>query len=214
MAGYSLLSSHYGPTVSGGESGAATGSEGHDGAVDNLIIVAQAAGDQDVAWWEVVSALSPLATLLAAAIAGTIAWQALKQRSLADRRGEWWGRAQWALNAALSEDPALKETGLGILGILATSSLATDEEIEILSVAAVQPLAQASRPSALPEHGPGYKEQGPAREPAPDREQRQDWSPETEDRIVRRAAKLQVVADRRLGRPTQEWVRRLAADAT
>ncbi|WP_336711126.1 hypothetical protein [Arthrobacter sp. USHLN218] len=181
--------------------------------MDNLIIVAQAAGDQDVAWWEVVSALSPLATLLAAAIAGTIAWQALKQRALADRRGEWWGRAQWALNAALSEDPALKETGLGILGILATSSLATDEEIEILSVAAVQPLARASRPSALPEHGLGHKEQGPDREPGPDREQRQDWSPETEDRIVRRAAKLQVAADRRLGRPTQEWVRRLAADA-
>ncbi|GLB67941.1 hypothetical protein [Arthrobacter mangrovi] len=173
--------------------------------MDSLIIVAQAAGGQDVAWWEVVSALSPLATLLAATIAGTIAWQALKQRSLADRRGEWWGRAQWALNAALSEDPALKETGLGILGILATSSLATDEEIEILSVAAVQPLAQVSRPSALPE-------QGPAREQGPGGEQRQARAPETQDRIVRRAAKLQVVTDRRLDRPTEEWIRRLAAD--
>lgn len=182
--------------------------------MDSLIIVAQAAASQDVAWWEVLGALSPLATLLAAAIAGTIAWQALKQRSLADRRGEWWGRAQWALNAALSEDPALKETGLGILGILATSSLATDEEIEILSVAAVEPLAQVSRPSALPEQEPGRKDQGPRREQQPGREHRQDWAPEAQGRIVRRAAKLQVVTDRRLDRPTQEWVQRLAADAT
>lgn len=195
-----------GSWLSDGESGATAGPEGHDGPVDSLIIVAQAAAGQDVAWWEVLGALSPLATLLAAAIAGTIAWQALKQRSLADRRGEWWGRAQWALNAALSEDPELKETGLGILGILATSSLATDEEIEILSVAAVEPLAQVSRPSALPEQGPGRKEQEPGRE------HRRDWAPEAQDRIVRRAAKLQVVTDQRLDRPTQEWVRRLAAD--
>ena len=172
--------------------------------------VREAAGGQDVGWWEVLGALTPLATLLAAAIAGTIAWQALKQRSLADRRAEWWGRAQWALNAALSEDPALKETGLGILGILATSSLATDEEIEILSVAALQPLAQSYRPSALPEQeqGPGQGEQGPGGQ------QRKDWPAEAEDRIVRRAAKLQVVTDRRLGRSTQEWVQRLAADGT
>jgi hypothetical protein len=177
--------------------------------VENLIMaVREAASGQDVGWWEILGALTPLATLLAAAIAGTIAWQALKQRSLADRRAEWWGRAQWALNAALSEDPALKETGLGILGILATSSLATDEEIEILSVAAVQPLAQASRPSALPEHGPGQGEQEPGGQ------QRKDWPLGAEDRIVRRAAKLQVVTDRRLGRPTQEWVRCLAADGT
>jgi hypothetical protein len=213
---------------------AAVGREEHDGAVDYLIMAAQeAAGSQDVGWWEVLGALSPLATLLAATIAGTIAWQALKQRSLADRRAEWWGRAQWALNAALSGDPALKETGLGILGILATSSLATNEEIEILGVAAVQPLAEASRPSVLPERGPGQPEHGPKgaeqrpgqpehgpgqpergqRQPehGPREPEHQDWPAGVQDRIVRRAATLRVVADRRLGRRTEEWVRRLAA---
>jgi hypothetical protein len=179
--------------------------------VDTLISAAQeAGGSQGVGWWEVLGALSPLATLLAAAIAGSIAWQALKQRSLADRRAEWWGRAQWALNAALSADPALKETGLGILGILATSSLATDEEIEILGVAAVQPLAEASRPSALQEHGPG-RPGGPERQREPESEQ---WPAEARDRIIRRAAKLQIVTDRRLGRPTDERIRRLATGGT
>ena len=92
---------------------------------------------QQSEWWNVLEALGPLATLLAAAVAGFIAWQALKERSLADRRSEWWSRAQWALDASLSADMERKATGLGVLALLAKSHLATEEEIEILATAAI-----------------------------------------------------------------------------
>ncbi|EMY32489.1 hypothetical protein D477_019873 [Arthrobacter crystallopoietes BAB-32] len=188
--------------------------------MENLsLVVPETVGGQQVGWWEVVDAFGPLATLLAAVIAGSIAWRALKQRSLADRRAEWWGRAQWALESALSDDPARRETGLGVLGILATSSLATDEEIEILGVAAVQPLAEFARPSVLPERegagrgsGAGSGKPEGRREPGmPEGWREPGNSEEMRERIARRAAKLQVVADQRLGRATEEWIRRLAS---
>ena len=84
-------------------------------AVPDAVIVQQSE------WWNVLEALGPLATLLAAAVAGFIAWQALKERSLADRRSEWWSRAQWALDASLSADMERKATGLGVLALLAKS---------------------------------------------------------------------------------------------
>jgi hypothetical protein len=142
---------------------------------------------QQPEWWNVLEALGPLATLLAAAVAGFIAWQALKQRSLADRRSEWWSRAQWALDASLSADMERKATGLGVLALLAKSHLATDEEIEILATAAIRPLQEAALPKALPER-------------------------DGEDHCVKtNAARLRMTTDQRLGKRTPEWVSDLAA---
>lgn len=138
-------------------------------------------------WWNILEALGPLATLLAAAVAGFIAWQALKERSLADRRSEWWSRAQWALEASLSADMERKATGLGVLALLAKSHLATEEEIEILATAAIKPLQEAALPKALPER-------------------------DGEDQYVKtNAARLCVTTDKRLGRATPAWVSALAA---
>ncbi|QTG79439.1 hypothetical protein [Arthrobacter crystallopoietes] len=142
---------------------------------------------QQSEWWNVLEALGPLATLLAAAVAGFIAWQALKERALADRRAEWWSRAQWALDASLSADMERKATGLGVLALLAKSHLATDEEIEILATAAIRPLQEAALPAALPQRA-------------------------SEDHCVKtNAARLCVTTDRRLGRATPQWVSDLAA---
>lgn len=81
-----------------------------------------------------------MATVLAAIIAGIIAWRALRQRSIADRRSEWWSRAQWALDAAFSKDNERREMGMKVLQVLARSKLASKEELSIFDAALVDPL--------------------------------------------------------------------------
>jgi hypothetical protein len=92
-------------------------------------------------WWDIVGSLGPVATLLAASVAALLAWRTLAQRRQADQRSQWWARTQWALDAAMSEDPARREVGLGVLELLASSDLAGDEEVEIISIAWAGPLA-------------------------------------------------------------------------
>lgn len=65
---------------------------------------------------------------------------ALAQRREADQRSEWWARAQWAIEASLSDDPRRQETGLGVLNLLAQSELAGEEEVAIISIAWAEPL--------------------------------------------------------------------------
>ncbi|MCC9174725.1 hypothetical protein [Arthrobacter sp. zg-Y179] len=91
-------------------------------------------------WWEIVAALGPLAVLLAGALTFFIGWKTLEQRRKADQRSEWWTRAQWAIEASLSDDPRRQETGLGVLDLLAQSDLAGTEEAAIISIAWARPL--------------------------------------------------------------------------
>ncbi|RKR29794.1 hypothetical protein [Arthrobacter oryzae] len=108
-------------------------------------------------WWQNVALFSPAAVLLAALVAALINWRILRQRTLADRnaleqkreadrkaleqksaadsRAEWWRRAQWALERALSEDEASKALGLATLEVLARSELARKEELELFDIA-------------------------------------------------------------------------------
>ncbi len=142
----------------------------------------------------VVQALGPLATLLAALVAGTIAWVAFRERRLADRRSEWWDRAQWALTAALSPDLATRELGLGVLGVLANSELAGREEAGILRVATLEELS--ARPRAAAPAVSGVAEPAIAGR---------------EHRIRVRAAQLRVATDRVGGVETASWIKDLAA---
>jgi hypothetical protein len=96
-------------------------------------------------WWEIVAGLSPVAVLLAAIVAAIIGLLTLKQRSQADERSEWWVRAQWALDASLSDNPKRAEVGLNVMSVLAESRLARREEIEILSAAWEEPLESAEQ---------------------------------------------------------------------
>lgn len=151
------------------------------------------------AWWELLAALGPLAVLMAAVIGAAISWRtlrqrtvadahALRQRSDADDRAEWWKRTQWALDHALRGDPGSKALGLATLAVLAQSSLARDEELELLDIAwqSVDEAGQnaAFAPSARPAAGTG------GQAGAPDR------------RLHVAAARLRVVLDGRLGRGT------------
>jgi hypothetical protein len=83
-------------------------------------------------WLQYVAAFAPLSTLLAAVIAGWIAWRTLSQRREADRRDQWWQRTQWAVGLAMDPDFSRAVVGLIALKHLAGSDLCTAEDYEML----------------------------------------------------------------------------------
>lgn len=85
------------------------------------------AADPD--WLRYAAAFAPL---LAAVIAGWIAWRTLAQRREADRRDQWWKRTQWAIGLAMDPDFSRAIVGLVALKHLAASDLCTDEDYELL----------------------------------------------------------------------------------
>ena len=85
------------------------------------------AADPD--WLRYAAAFAPL---LAAVIAGWIAWRTLAQRRGADRRDHWWKRTQWANELAMDRDLSRAIVGLVALKHLAASDLCTDEDYEML----------------------------------------------------------------------------------
>ena len=83
-------------------------------------------------WLQYVAAFAPLSTLLAAVIAGWIAWRTLTQRREADRRDQWWQRTQWAIGLAMDPDYSRAVVGLIALKHLGGSDLCTAEDYEML----------------------------------------------------------------------------------
>ena len=82
-----------------------------------------------------IDALGPAATLLAAIIAGAIATGSLVQRTNADKRAEWWRRAQWALEQHLSDSEARRTIGYKTLTGLGDSRLATKDDLRLYAAA-------------------------------------------------------------------------------
>lgn len=87
-------------------------------------------------WLLIVAAGAPLATVVAAVIAGTVAWVALAQRRTADRRDLWWKRTQWAIDEAMDADPGTQRVGLAVLNHLAISDLCGDEDEVLVDLVA------------------------------------------------------------------------------
>ena len=101
-------------------------------------------------WWTVVGAFTPVAALLAAAVAAVVGYrnlrqqqsalalqwreheQTLAQNTTSDARSEWWRRTQWALQAAASDNAAMYAFGTGMLDLLARSELADAHDKELL----------------------------------------------------------------------------------
>ncbi len=73
-----------------------------------------------------------LATALAAAVAFMVGVATVRQKSTADRRAEWWRRAQWAVDHATSDRDETVEAGLISMTHLIESTLATDEDIRLV----------------------------------------------------------------------------------
>jgi hypothetical protein len=73
-----------------------------------------------------------LATALGAAIAFMVGIITVRQKSKADRRAEWWRRAQWAIDHATSDREEAVQAGLISMTHLIESTLATDEDIRLV----------------------------------------------------------------------------------
>lgn len=89
--------------------------------------------------WQILAAFAPL---IAALIAAGIAVATLRQRSNADRKAEWWRRAQWALDTSYSDDPERSQLGLDVIADLAQSAPGADEA-RIIQIASNEPLLAA-----------------------------------------------------------------------
>lgn len=98
-----------------------------------------------------VSALGPAVTLLAALVAGGIAYASLRQRRRADAKAEWWRRTQWAFDQILTDDVDRQDVGVAALDRLGTSELATREDLDLLQAGWDAVLAD------VPEDGQAYE---------------------------------------------------------
>jgi hypothetical protein len=87
--------------------------------------------------WTVIlgaAAVAPLATF------GVflVAYLTYRQKSQADKRDQWWKRAQWGIDSALDDaDPQRRLAGLKLLVQLIGSDLATPEDADLMSALAV-----------------------------------------------------------------------------
>ncbi|MCY1676684.1 hypothetical protein OVA06_18600 [Pseudarthrobacter sp. SL88] len=87
--------------------------------------------------WAVVLGAASLAPLATFGVV-LVAYLAYRQRDRADRRDQWWKRAQWAIDAALDgRDPQRRLAGLKVLVQLIGSDLATPEDADLMSALAV-----------------------------------------------------------------------------
>lgn len=107
----------------------------------------------DPTGWEIVAALGPLAVLAGGVITliigllslrrqrinaekqSTDNGEALAERRRADDRSEWWKRAQWALDASLSESTARQDLGFKMLKRLIRAGNIDKEDLELLDPA-------------------------------------------------------------------------------
>jgi hypothetical protein len=72
-----------------------------------------------------------LATALGAAVALVVGVVTVGQKGNADRRSEWWRRAQWAVEHAISERDETVEAGLISMMHLIESDLATPADVRL-----------------------------------------------------------------------------------
>ncbi|WP_457964396.1 hypothetical protein M1E17_22665 [Arthrobacter sp. D1-29] len=153
----------------------------------------------DVIWNGVlgVSAIAPLATFGVV----LVAYLAYRQKAHADRRDQWWKRAQWAIDSALNDaDPQRRLAGMRVLVQLVGSDLATAEDADLMSALAVG--IQAQELSRLSAGAPGLRADGPAHEQSHGRSGRRAGDrPAVVDGILAEAEKLIAAADARSARP-------------
>jgi hypothetical protein len=87
--------------------------------------------------WTVIlgaAAVAPLATFGVV----LVAYLTYRQKSNADKRDQWWKRAQWGIDSALNDaDPKRRLAGIKVLVQLIGSNLATPEDADLMSALAV-----------------------------------------------------------------------------
>lgn len=73
--------------------------------------------------------------VLASVLAFTAAMATLWQKIVSDRHTAWWLRAQWAIDQAFSDDPALRRVGSDAMEVLAADKRASPADLDVLDVA-------------------------------------------------------------------------------
>ena len=107
----------------------------------------------DPTGWEIAAAFGPLAVLAGGVITLVVGLmslhrqrinaekqsadqkEAMAERRRADDRAEWWKRAQWALDASLSESTVRQDLGFKMLERLVTAGSVDREDLELLEPA-------------------------------------------------------------------------------
>lgn len=80
------------------------------------------------------AAVAPLATFGVV----LVAYLTYRQKAHADKRDQWWKRAQWGIDSALNDaDPQRRLAGMKVLVQLISSNLATREDMDLMSALAV-----------------------------------------------------------------------------
>lgn len=145
------------------------------------------------------AALSPLAVLLGAGIAGYMVWRTVKQKGVADNRAEWWKRTQCGLDSVYSGDKKSCTVGLKFLKVLGESELAESGGLAALGAAWERTLNEAERIGAHAAASPEAEAEAAEIVGADERA------------MEGAAAQLRLVTDRRLGKITPDWVKAQAA---
>lgn len=98
---------------------------------------ASVAPTADTGLLHTLSQLGPVATGVAVMVALAVGFVTVRQRREADRRDQWWKRAQWALDLVMSpsESQSRAAVGFAVLERLASSELARREELLVLEAA-------------------------------------------------------------------------------
>lgn len=105
------------------------------------------AGDHDVdlgRWfsdWARSAGFGGTAAIAAASIAYLAARQGARRQERADRKVQWWARAQWALDLTMQDDERAQEVGFGMLAALADSEWAGEHEADVIAAATVPAIA-------------------------------------------------------------------------
>ncbi|WP_157943939.1 hypothetical protein [Blastococcus atacamensis] len=87
----------------------------------------------------------------AATAARTTAAQDRLQRERAERKAQWWLRAQWALDLTLSSDSETRTVGFRVLEALADSEWAEEHEGDIIAAATERALIEGSDTGPQPQ---------------------------------------------------------------
>jgi hypothetical protein len=137
------------------------------------------------------AAVAPLATFGVV----LVAYLTYRQKTNADKRDQWWKRAQWGIDSALNDaDPQRRLAGLKVLVQLIGSNLATPEDADLMSALAVGIQDQELGQPRLETRAPGVRAGGPARTPYEVRLDSQDKTVVVDSaavaRILRESEKL------------------------
>jgi hypothetical protein len=145
------------------------------------------------------SAVAPLATFGVV----LVAYLTYRQKSHADRRDQWWKRAQWGIDSALNDaDPQRRMAGIKVLVQLIGSDLATAEDAELMGALAVgiqdQELGRLAALEGAPGVLPGAGHEPHRQVHLPSRNKTVPVGSATTERILQDSEKLVAAAEHSL----------------